>query len=271
MPNPVAAIAGGTAVQAIAGKNASSSAKRAAAAATSLQDAKLQEAKNITSDQYDVSKGYLQPFYDQGIKGNAALNYGLGFGTDNGGNTGVGQGSLIKPFSMSDYQEDPGYQFRLSEGQKALDRLSSAKRGYFSGAAQKGLMRFNQDQASNEYQNAYDRYNQNQQNTYNRLNDLASTGYSAGGSLSNLSTGYGQDMSNLNIGQGANSANGIMAKNAANQSFYNTLGKIGGQISKAGFGEYSAFGGNKYGNLLANNEDFRRSATGVNNFVGPLR
>jgi len=241
MSNPVSLIAGNAIGQAVTGKNAASAAKRAAATATSLQDAKLQEAKDIATEQYGVSKGYIQPFYDQGVKGNVALNYGLGFGTDNGGNANVQSGSLIRPFSMADYQEDPGYQFRLSEGQKALDRNASAKRGYFSGAAQKGLMRFNQDQASNEFNNAYNRYNQNQQNAYSRLSDLASGGYAAGGSLANLSTGYGQDIGNLNIGQGANSASGVMAKNAANQSFYNTLGNIGGQISQ-GFGQYNAFG-----------------------------
>lgn len=243
MPNPIAAVA--AVVSTVANKNAASSAKRAAAAATGVQAESLQDAKDITDQQYGVSKGYLQPYADQGAQGQNALMYGLGLGgTDPGANSNVTSGSLTKPFSMTDYQEDPGYQFRLSEGMKALDRGASAKRGYLSGAAQKGLQRFAQDQASGEYQNAFNRYNTNQTNTYNRLNSLADTGLTTANNLSTLSSNYGQNIANLDIGQGANAANGLMAKNAANQQMYQGFGQIGGQAAQAfgGGSNYNLFG-----------------------------
>ena len=61
-------------------------------------------------------------------------------------------------FGMSQFQQDPGYQFRLSEGLKALDRQAAARGGLISGAALKAAGRYGQDYASNEYQNAFNRY-----------------------------------------------------------------------------------------------------------------
>jgi hypothetical protein len=50
-------------------------------------------------------------------------------------------------------QADPGYQFRLSQGQTALDRFLSARGNRLGGAALKAGVRYNQDFGSNEYQN----------------------------------------------------------------------------------------------------------------------
>lgn len=61
-------------------------------------------------------------------------------------------------FGMGQFQADPGYAFRLSEGQKALDRQAAARGGLMSGAALKGAQRFGQEMGSQEYQNAFNRY-----------------------------------------------------------------------------------------------------------------
>lgn len=54
-------------------------------------------------------------------------------------------------------QQDPGYQFRLQEGQRALD-MSAAARGTLRGGAQlKALQGYGQQLGSQEYQNAYNR------------------------------------------------------------------------------------------------------------------
>ena len=68
-------------------------------------------------------------------------------------------------FSMEKFQQDPGYAFRMSEGLKALDRTAAARGGLISGGALKAASRYGQDMASQEYQNAFNRYNQNR--TYN--------------------------------------------------------------------------------------------------------
>lgn len=54
---------------------------------------------------------------------------------------------------MSQFRTSPGYQFRVAEGVKALERGAAARGGLLSGAQQKALTRYGQDVASQEYQN----------------------------------------------------------------------------------------------------------------------
>ena len=57
-----------------------------------------------------------------------------------------------------DFEQSPGYQFRLDEGQKALERGASARGGVLSGAAVKDAMRYGQNFATNDYDNFLRRY-----------------------------------------------------------------------------------------------------------------
>jgi hypothetical protein len=84
-------------------------------------------------------------------------------------------GKYARDFSMSDFEADPGYAFRLSEGIKALDRSAAARGGLLSGATLKGSQKYGQEMGSQEYQRAYDRY---QTNRANQLNPLM--GYATG-------------------------------------------------------------------------------------------
>lgn len=71
-----------------------------------------------------------------------------------GGGPGDGFGSL-RDFATMGIQEDPGYQFRKSEGEKSLTYAASA-RGVASGSpGLKSLMRFNQGLASEEFNAAW--------------------------------------------------------------------------------------------------------------------
>lgn len=95
---------------------------------------------------------------------------------------------------------DPGYAFRMSEGMKALERSAAARGGLLSGGMLKGVQRFGQDLASQEYQNAYNRalteYNastQREATGYNRLAALAGIGQTATGQLSGAAGQYGQN------------------------------------------------------------------------------
>ena len=47
-------------------------------------------------------------------------------------------------FGMDQFQADPGYGFRLAEGQKALERSAAARGGLLSGATGKNLLRYGQ-------------------------------------------------------------------------------------------------------------------------------
>ena len=145
-------------------------------------------------------------------------------------NTGMGgYGSLAKAFGLSDFQADPGYDFRMSEGMKALQRSAAAKGGLMSGAAMKDIARYGQDLASNEYQNAYNRYNTNQTNLYNRLSALAGSGQTANNNMAQIGANYGQ-----NAGQSMqNAANYNASGTAANTNMWTTgLNSLGGALSK---------------------------------------
>lgn len=54
-------------------------------------------------------------------------------------------------------QIDPGFNFRLQQGQRALEQGAAAKGKFFSGDTGKALLSFGQELASDEYSNAYDR------------------------------------------------------------------------------------------------------------------
>jgi hypothetical protein len=56
--------------------------------------------------------------------------------------------SEYTPFGMAQFQQDPGYAFRMSEGMKALERGAASRGNLMSGATMKGLQRYGQDLAS---------------------------------------------------------------------------------------------------------------------------
>lgn len=80
------------------------------------------------------------------------------------------------PFSMAQFQADPGYGFRMSEGMKALERSAAARGGLLSGATIKGAQRFGQDLASQEYTNAFNRYQTERAARLQPLQSLAGVG-----------------------------------------------------------------------------------------------
>lgn len=165
-------------------------------------------------------------------------------------------GSLLKRFGMEDYQADPGYQFRLSEGNKALDRSMAASGRYLTPERQKALIEYNQNMGSQEYGNAYNRYTQDQGNIYNRLAGIAGVGQTAVAQNQQAGQQYGQSASDLYTGMG----NSIVAANQANQankgSMFNTLLGAAGNIGLGyltGGGSFGAsalrgagFGGTSY-------------------------
>jgi hypothetical protein len=125
-------------------------------------------------------------------------------------------------FGAGDYQADPGYAFRLSEGQKALDRQAAARGGLISGGALKAATRFGQDMGSQEYQSAYNRaltgYNTDvarENQLYNRQAGLAGIGQTATNLVGQAGQNYATNVGNLMTGAGAAQAAGqVGAANA---------------------------------------------------------
>lgn len=142
-------------------------------------------------------------------------------------------GSLNKKFSFSDFQQDPGYQFRLDEGQKALDRSAAARGGMFSGAAYKAGERYAQDYASGEFGKASDRYVNNQNQTYNQLAGLASIGQNAANNTVNSNTNAANNVTNTMVGNAnVQGANAVAQGNAIGTG----LNSVGNMFANLGSG-----------------------------------
>lgn len=124
-------------------------------------------------------------------------------------------GAMSRDFGMQDYQEDPGYQFRLEQGAKALERAGAAKGGQLSGAQLKGLTDYNSGMASQEYGNAYNRFMQNRTTKFGQLSNLAGLGQSSVGQTGALGANTASQMGN-NLTGAANmsGAAGIAGANA---------------------------------------------------------
>jgi hypothetical protein len=71
-------------------------------------------------------------------------------------------------FDDTQVQKDPGWEFRLNEGMKAIERSAAARGGAMSGSAVKAAQRFAGDLASEEYGKAYERQYGQAKDTYNR-------------------------------------------------------------------------------------------------------
>lgn len=100
--------------------------------------------------------------------------------------------SEYKPFTMTDMYQDPGYAFRLSEGQKALERSAAARGGLLSGGTGKALERFGQEMGSQEYGAARNRYIQDYLNRLSAQQTLAGYGTGATNALAAAASQYGQ-------------------------------------------------------------------------------
>ena len=208
------AIATGTAIlgaAALGGVAANSAARTQSSAAN--RAAQLQE------DQFNRQLELQAPFREAGVRALGKLE----------------SASEYTPFGMQQFQQDPGYAFRLSEGQKALDRQASMRGGLISGSALKAAQRYGQEMGSQEYTNAFNRYQTERSARLNPLQSLA---------------GVGQTSVNQLGAAGQNYASGAgEALGAAGQA--RASGYIGGANAiSGGVGQYTNYGQQQQQNSL---------------------
>jgi len=138
--------------------------------------------------------------------------------------------SQYTPFGMQQFQQDPGYAFRMSEGMKALERSAAARGGLLSGAQMNGVQRHGQDLASQEYQNAFQRYQTERQARLNPLQSLAGVGQTSAQSLGGAAQQYGANIGNLSTSAATNQANALLAGAKLRASQYGGMGGALGDI-----------------------------------------
>lgn len=115
-------------------------------------------------------------------------------------------GSLMDTgFSPEEFlaNQDPGYEWRKQQGVNALMASGAASGMYGSGNLGTALVDYGQNQASAEYQNAYNRYMESQNTLYNRLAGLSGTGQVQSQALGNLGMTAASNIGNFGV-QGAN-------------------------------------------------------------------
>lgn len=139
----------------------------------------------------------------------------------------------FKPFTMADFQADPGYGFRQSEGEKGYQRRQSVGGTLFSGKALKDAMAFNQGLATDEYGKAVGRYNQNQNEIYNRFNTNQTNQFNRLAAI----TGLGQTATNQ-VGAAAGQFGQQIGSNIIGAGNAQAAGQVGGaNVLNSGIGQ----------------------------------
>jgi hypothetical protein len=133
-------------------------------------------------------------------------------------------GSMMRDFSMEDYQEDPGLAFRREQGERGLARARASQGMLRSGSYLKDAMKYNSGLASQEFGNSYDRYNNNNTMRFNRLASVIGAGQTSAGRMGGAAGQFGQQIGSNIMGAGNATAAGQVA--GAN-AWGNSLGQIG--------------------------------------------
>lgn len=156
------------------------------------------------------------------------------------------------PFGMAQFQQDPGYGFRLSEGIKALERSAAARGGLLSGAQIKGIQRFGQDLASQEYTNAFNRYQTERQARLGPLQSLAGIGQTTAQQVGQAGQQMASNVGQALAGGAAARASGYVGgANALTQGLGTYLNYSQGQNMLSALRNPS-YGGGGYNYLYAN-------------------
>lgn len=214
----------GGAAEELTGGGESGAARRAGEAANAAADRDLA----LRRQMYEEGVARQRPFYEAGV--NALPGYLSGIGPG---------GELVRGFTMADYQADPGYGFRLAEGQKALERSAAARAGLQSGSALRAAARYGQEMGSQEFSNAYQRFRDTQQLRRNALAGVVGYGPTSANAMTSSGQNYAAGAGPVISGQGETTANALLAAQRARGSAY---GQVGSALGKY-LGGSSGFGG----------------------------
>jgi hypothetical protein len=192
---------------------------QAATNAAEIQAQSAREARALAEKMFNEQKALQEPYRAAGITAQNQLLNLLGL---SGNTTAAEYGKYARPFGMADFQADPGYAFRLSEGMKALEASRAARGGLLSGATGRALQRYGQEMGAQEYTNAFNRYQTERANRLNPLAGLTASGQAAAAGQAANAGNYATTAGNLITDIGAAQAAGSIGSanaitNALNQ------------------------------------------------------
>ena len=180
-----------------------SAAKTQAGAATQAADVQKQvsdEQIALQREQYERARADQEPWRAAGVNALGKLQ-------------GMADYTMFGPEQFS---ADPGYGFRLAEGRKALASKARARGGAVSGTSLKAMQDYAQESASNEYQNAFNRYQIERAAKLGPYQSLAGVGQTATTQLGQAGQNYATGASNALGSYGSNVGNLITGAGAAN-------------------------------------------------------
>lgn len=131
---------------------------------------------------------------------------------------------LTRGYTAADFAQgiDPGYQFRLAQGQKAFENQANRGGGLIGGNVMQGMQDYTQGQASQEFGNAFARNAATQTNIFNRLKGIADMGLGATGTTGEAALRTGESMGSAAlVGAQAQAAGDIGAAKAYGNTFQN--------------------------------------------------
>jgi hypothetical protein len=175
----------------------------AAVNAGNEQQAGIQNAENTVQNTYNQNSAYYTPWIQNGT---AANNQATQMASNG--------------FTMSDFQKDPAAQFDYQNAINSINNAQSVRGGALSGGAQKAMSNYAQQNASNEYSNAYARF----ANQQSQLMNLSNQGLSATQGLGQLGSNYSAQMGNLQTGMGNSQASETLGKAGALESAFGPYG-----------------------------------------------
>jgi hypothetical protein len=178
-----AAIVGGAVIGASASNKAARAQERAAAESTAAQE-------RMFNRQVELQ----EPFRQAGVNALPELI----------------AASRYQPFDMEQFQQDPGYAFRMKEGLRALENTAAARGGLMSGNQMRGITRFGQELGSQEYGNAFNRYQAERAARLNPLQSLTGMGQTTAANIAGQAGQFGQAMGANIIGAGNARASGYI-------------------------------------------------------------
>lgn len=201
---------------------------QAAKKAAAENAAATRYAADINKQMFDISNENLRPYREQGQLTLKDLMTRMP--------------ELTKAYTAEDFAQgiDPGYQFRLAQGQKAFENQANRGGGLIGGNVLQGMQDYTQGQASQEYGNAFSRNLSTQTNIFNKLKSIADMGLGATGTTADLATRTGESMGSAAIAgaqaQGAGQIGAAKAygntlqgmANYATMPYYMQPGQTGG-------------------------------------------
>ena len=200
-----AAIVGGALIGGVSSSRAASTQARATEQASAVQERSAERGIEAQERMFDRQVALQEPFRQAGVNALPELV----------------AASRYTPFGMEQFRADPGYQFRLKEGLRAVENSASARGGLLSGNLMRGLVDYGQGMGSQEFTNAFNRYQVERAARLNPLQSLAGVGQSTAANIagqagqlgSGIASTYGQLGQNLGanlIGAGNARASGYV-------------------------------------------------------------